>query len=274
MAWLGQGGLMRTIDHPWCRGRLAVAAILIAASLGRICPGQTWRDSRVAGPFVCWADFSLAEMEGLFDQLAQLQEDLVRSLGIRPAERSIELCLFRDQWSYRRFLRHYFPDVPFRRALYIQRGGHATVLAYRSRQLPVDLRHECTHALLHAALPMVPLWLDEGLAEYFEVAAADRAFACPHLSNVRWAARLGMVSRLVKLENKSVLGEMGGSEYRNAWAWTHFMLHGPPEAHEELVGFLADIEARTPPGLLSDRLRHRLPDLERRFARHFRNWKP
>ncbi len=264
---------MLTIRHLSFFSRLAVPAILIAAGLCRHGQAQTWTDCRVGGPFVCWADFPLDEMEGLFDELARLQQHVVSSLAVRPAERAIELYLFRDQWSYRRFLSCYFPDVPYRRALYVQRGGSATVLAYRSRQLEVDLRHECTHALLHASLPMVPLWLDEGLAEYFEVAPSDRAFGSPHLSNVRWGARLGMVSRLEKLENKRSLGEMGGSEYRNAWAWVHFMLHGPDEAHAELVGFLADIQARTPPGLLSDRLRRRLPDLERRFAGHFRIWK-
>ena len=47
--------------------------------------------------------------------------------------------------------------------------GPGKVFAYKSKALPVDVRHEGTHGLLHAALPMVPLWLDEGLAEYFEV---------------------------------------------------------------------------------------------------------
>ncbi|GIT30210.1 MAG: hypothetical protein Ct9H300mP1_22560 [Planctomycetaceae bacterium] len=34
---------------------------------------------------------------------------------------------------------------------------------------PEDLRHEFTHGVLHSSLKRVPLWLDEGLAEYFEV---------------------------------------------------------------------------------------------------------
>jgi hypothetical protein len=126
---------------------------------------------------------------------------------------------------------------------------------------------------LHATLAIVPLWLDEGLAEYFEVPPSERAFGSPHLSDVRWAARLRMVSRLGKLEKKSALEEMGASEYRDAWAWTHFMLHGPAPAKEELVLFFADVQAQTPPGLLSDRLERRLPDLERHFAGHFRRWK-
>jgi hypothetical protein len=66
---------------------------------------------------------------------------------------------------------------------------------------------------------------------------------------------------------------MKGSEYRNAWAWVHFMLHGSADAQDELVRFLGDIQAQTPPGVLSRRLGERLPGLEHRFAQHFRHWR-
>jgi hypothetical protein len=272
LAPIAQSKLMVAI-----RGRflLEISAFLLVLAHGTAgpCRGGSWADERVVWPFVCRADFSLTGWEGLFDDLARLQNDLVRCLGVPAADGPIELYLFRDEESYRRFLGQHFPDVPYRRALYILREGNAMVLAYCSRELPVDLRHECTHALLHATLPLVPLWLDEGLAEYFEVAPSQRAFGSPHLSGVRWSARLGIFSRLDSLEKKADLEEMEGREYRNAWAWAHFMIHGPSEARDELVRFLADIRAQTPPGLLSRRLEQRLPHLESRFAAHFRSWK-
>lgn len=265
---------MLAIRRPILRGLPALLAISLWATSGRCCWAEGWTDWRVAGPFVCRADFSLDGQERLFDDLARLQQDLLRHLGVQPAETPIELYLLHDEESYRRFLSRNLPDVPYRRALYVQKAGRGMVFAYRGRELPVDLRHECTHALLHATLPLVPLWLDEGLAEYFEVAPSERVFGSPHLSRVRWSARLGMTPRLSDLEKKGTLEDMGGSEYRHAWAWVHFMLHGPSPAHEELVRFLADLQAQTPPGLLSRRLRRRLPDLDRRFSRHFRSWKP
>jgi len=66
---------------------------------------------------------------------------------------------------------------------------------------------------------------------------------------------------------------MGSSEYRSCWAWVHFMLHGPYLAHDELVRFLVDIQDGTPPGLLSQRLRGRVPELDPRLSAHFRAWK-
>ena len=116
------------------------------------------------------------------------------------------------------------------------------------------MRHECTHGLLHSVLPMVPLWLDEGLAEYFEVPEDQRSFGNPHLRWTRLDARMNHVPPLVQLEAKRDLSQMSSTDYRHAWAWTHFMLHGPPEARQELVDFLADIARNNPPGLLSDRL--------------------
>ena len=66
---------------------------------------------------------------------------------------------------------------------------------------------------------------------------------------------------------------MQQADYRSAWAWVHFMLLGPNQAREELVGYLADIRAKTPPGLLSQRLSRRLPSLQRSFSAHFKSWK-
>lgn len=260
------------------RRGLAVAAIAVCAWVAaQAAPGQAddeWADWRVAGAFVCRADFSLADDEPLLGELGQLQEELVRVLGIPPAEERIELYLFRKEPDYRKYLAAYFPDVPYRRALYIKRGGPGVVLAFRSEQLATDLRHECTHALLHAVLPMVPLWLDEGLAEFFEVAPDDRAFGNPHLSRIRWNARLGIKTPIAKLEKKGSVGEMGGADYRDSWAWVHFILYGSAEGHAELVAYLRQISANIPPGTLSTRLSRRLADLDRQYLAHFRGWTP
>jgi len=213
-------------------GLLLVAAFSAATALlgqTRDCAAQDWVDGKVAGPFVCRAEFSLAGSENLLRELIQIQVDVIRYLGLPAANEQIEVYLFRDKRSYSGYIEKHLPKVPYRRALFIKGQGPGRVYAYQSRELAVDLRHECTHALLHAVLPVVPLWLDEGLAEYFEVPADQRAFGNPHLAPLRWNLRLGAKPKLTDLESKGGLSEMGGTEYRYAWAWVHFMLHGPPE---------------------------------------------
>ncbi len=66
--------------------------------------------------------------------------------------------------------------------------------------------------------------------------------------------------------------DLSAGDYRSAWAWVHFMLHGPDEAHDELVRYLDDIYRHTPPGKLSERLERRLPGVDRRLIEHFKSW--
>jgi hypothetical protein len=257
------------------RSAALVAAMIVTAALAIAAPatGANWADERTSGPFVCHADFALGEYEALFAELAQLQLDLSRTLGVAAAREPVEVFLFHTEQTYRRYLEVRLPQVPYRRALFVKGSGPGKIYAYQSKELAVDVRHECTHGLLHSALPMVPLWLDEGLAEYFEVPEDQRAFGNPHLKWVRLDARLGRIPKLAQIEAKREVSEMSSTDYRHAWAWTHFMLHGPPEAREELIKFLADIRANNPPGKLSERLERRLPGVDKRLADHFKNWK-
>ena len=141
-----------------------------------------WQDSRSHGPFQLQATFPMGELTPLFQDLSALELELQRTLAVLPAQHGIDVYLLTDQKAHKDILAELYPRVPYRRALYVQRGGQSSVYAYSNPDLPIDLRHECTHALLHASLPMVPLWLDEGLAEYFEVPASDRAYGNPHMA--------------------------------------------------------------------------------------------
>jgi hypothetical protein len=212
-------------------------------------------------------------MEGFFQELSRLEQELERTLAVPPTRASVDVVLLADQTSHRAYLNQLYPRAPYRQALYVQRGGQGAVYAYQHPGLAVDLRHECTHALLHANLPVVPLWLDEGLAEYFEMPEADRAFEHPHLTTLRWNLRLGMLQTVESLEAHSEVDDMGAVEYRYAWAWVHFMLHGPLAVHRALVEYLADIRGGNDPGSLSPRLRAAIPNLEQRMVEHFKHWR-
>ena len=247
---------------------LSIVPLLAYAAEARA-QASGWPDEYRAGQFICHADFPLTPVRALLTSMPGLQTELVQRLGIHPSSEPIHVFLFQRRATYEAYVKHHFPHAPVRKALFIKARGLCMVFAHRGEDFEVDLRHESTHALLNAALPMVPLWLDEGLAEYFEVAAKDRAGGNPHMSRVTWAARFGQVPSLEELEELSTLNQMNRARYRHAWAWVHFLLHGPPEAREELRRYLADIQALTPPGRLSRRLHGRLPELERHFARHF-----
>lgn len=254
-----------------------VAVVILVLGLGgsvvSTAEAEDWVDHRVFGPFICYADFPLQDYDTLFNELAQTQRDLLERLRLPPIEERIAVFLFKDQASYRKYLAQQFPNLPYRRALFYKGTGPGIVLAYRSNELEIDVRHECTHAMLHASLPMVPLWLDEGLAEYFETPLSERAAGNPHHSAIKWNMRFGMVPELKRLEVKNTLADMGRSEYRYAWAWVHFLLHGPEPARQVLIRYIADVRRHAPPGKMSERLAAVYADPEGAMVEHFKRFK-
>jgi hypothetical protein len=249
----------------------AIVAIRVA---GAAAADERWTETRQVGPFVFQATFSLAPYERLFAELPELQRELTRTLGVPPAKDPIYVYLFSDADQYRAYKDRHFPRVPYRPALFILEGGSPGVYTYRKADLDIDIRHECTHAMLHSALPVVPLWLDEGIAKYFEVPASQRAFDHPYFDDLKWkwSMRLGMVRTMESLEERSDLTEMEAADYRYAWAWVHFMLHGPEAAHRALVDYLACYQQYQPAGNLSARLAEAVSDPTEQMIQHFKHW--
>jgi hypothetical protein len=166
-------------------------------------------------------------------------------------------------------MNHYFPHITPRRAMYVKSNSPGNVFAYDSPDLPVDLRHECTHAVLHACMIRVPLWLDEGLAEYFEVPPEHRKNHNPHHSKMRPKFYWMKAPSLQRLEIIGSLEHMGAREYREAWAWVHFMLHGPAFANDVLLGFLKAIQTGQTAVPISQQFASQT-NLNAIFAQHFR----
>jgi hypothetical protein len=230
-----------------------------------------WADTLDTDGFQVRANFELSSVcPNLVPELVQLERDLVELLQLEPRREPVHLLLFEDRASYERYLKRYFRGAPMRRALFIKGTQPGWVFAYLHAEFEVDVRHETTHALLHSRLAVVPLWLDEGLAEYFEVPVERRREGNPHQTVTRWSARFHRAPDLRRLEDLTELREMGSAEYRAAWAWTHFLLHGPTEAHATLVQYLSDIEQVRPTARISDRLDQSLPNPQAAFLQHHR----
>ncbi len=247
--------------------------LIVLAVLGGVVTAQAagWVDQKAIGIYVFRSEFPLRDVEPLVVELGELQKDIESTLDLKCSDRNIEVHLFSGRWSYQRYLQANIPEGVGRQALFVAGNGAGVgkVYAYRHRNLDTDMRHETTHALLHNALPYVPLWLDEGLAEYFEVPAVLRAEKRPRAEGLG-----GILNRriapLAQLEAKRKLADFDAADYRDARCWIHFLLHGPPEAHAALEEFLATIPTGREPTPLSISLQRRLPDLEERFQKHFR----
>ena len=121
-------------------------------------------------------------------------------------------------------------------------------------RLEEDLRHEATHALLHLALGDLPLWLDEGLAEYFEVPEGRHGVNAEHLVRLPQDLASGWRPDLVKLEALKNVRQMAPRDYRESWAWVHYFLNDSKSGKAMLLAYLADLRTSPKAAPLSERL--------------------
>jgi len=231
---------------------------------------------RVA-PYVFLSDFEIdrQRQQPLFDELARLRDQVYRELLLPPTTAVVQVYLFESKDRYERFMKERYPDLPTRRAFFVAQpraiGGAEDLLVYtywgdRIRQ---DLRHELTHALLHSVIKEVPLWLDEGLAEYFELPPARKGVNAAHVEQMRRGQEAySFKPDLAKLERMKEVDEMGPAQYREAWAWVHLMLHSKPEARTALLSYLQQLRGSRPPGPLGPKLARVFPDMEGEMTRH------
>jgi len=224
--------------------------------------------------FVFQADFDVPRNLPIFQELANLREQVYQELQLPPATTLIKVQLFEGRERYERFMQAKYPELPKRRAFFVAQphaiGGGEDLLVYTywGDRVQQDLRHELTHALLHSVLKDVPLWLDEGLAEYYEMPAGWSGVNPDHLKHLRGDAKTPFHPDLARLEDFSEVQQMTPAEYREAWAWVHLMLRGKAEAKRVLVGYLRELRTNSKPGPLRPRLVAIYPVPDDALARH------
>ena len=98
------------------------------------------------------------------------------------------MYLFPTAERFESFMHVRYPDLPLRRAFFVESDTRLMVYAYWGDRVAEDLRHEVAHGYLHGVVPRLPLWLDEGLAEYFEVPPGMAGLNRPHVELLADAA--------------------------------------------------------------------------------------
>lgn len=188
------------------------------------------------------SDFELPRDYKLIPELTAERDDIYQTLGLRPTTVPITVYLFRDAERYGAFLARHFPNVPTRRAFFLKTDGGLAVYAHLSDRVTEDLRHEVAHGYLHAVMPEIPLWLDEGLAEYFEVPRSRGGLNRPHLALMSDMMEYeGWQPNLTRLESLQDSAQMDQRDYAESWSWVYFMLRSDPQRREVLTAYLADL---------------------------------
>ncbi len=194
----------------------------------------------VRDQLVIHSDFKLPYKHRLLEELLAIRGDLVATLDIPVSDEPIHLYLFDEADTYYEFIESQYPGLPRRRAFFVEGDTRLTVYAHWGDRVAEDLRHEVAHGYLHAVTPHVPLWLDEGLAECFEMPRGYDGYHADHADRL-----LDLIETaswrpdLLRLERLSTITDMTQTDYAEAWLWVHFLMHTTRERQVLLQHHLA-----------------------------------
>lgn len=209
--------------------RFGIALLLTSLTIGcatvRTAPTLPENLSVVRDQLVVYSDFKLATRHRLVEELVALRGDISEQLNVPVSDEPIHVYLFDKPETYKKYIDRHFPELPDRRAFFVESDTRLTVYAQWGDRVAEDLRHEVTHGYLHAVIPNTPLWLDEGIAEYFETPRGWNGLHLDHVKLLDSQASKGIwkpdLSRLDKL---ATIDEMTHRDYAESWLWLHFLL--------------------------------------------------
>lgn len=215
------------------------------------------------------SDVELRKEHPLIQDLIQLREDVAKELQLPLEGRDVVVYVFSDKARYQQYLDATYPGLPPRRAYFVGTPRELAVYTFWGTSIQEDLRHEFTHGLLHAQLKDVPLWLDEGLAEYFEIPrSTPNAVHRDYPRLLGTALSNGWQPDMTRLESLQDVAQMQRADYQEAWAWVHFLLHSSDDTHQLLLDYLQELRDNPHPPSLATRLDETLPAAQDRYVSH------
>jgi cytochrome c-type biogenesis protein CcmH/NrfG len=199
-----------------------------------------------------------ADLERLRDVLQQLSPGLALSSPV-PSY----LYVFKDAKSFQPYQKlyngqplksdGYFLSQPFANYVTVNgdSNGHEREVLY----------HEFIHYVMRNNYGALPLWLHEGLAEYYSTfdPGKDQArIGLPVPEHVRWLREhtfIPLATLFAVTESSPEYNEASrrGSFYSESWALVHYLISGSPERRQQAIELLRQAQAGTPPARLFEK---------------------
>ena len=246
------------------RGSLAVVSlVLLLASAVLPAPGASAsRWMRIDTPnFVVIGDADEKTLRSIAIRFEGFREGLRRVLSTEARSTAVPMVVivFRSDQGFRPFKPTYRGEIvevwgwfsPGNEIDFVSLTAEATEWTERG------LSHEYAHAVLDNVVPGLPLWLNEGLAEYYSTfeqrrngreAVVGRAID-GHLRRLR---RTGLLpfERLFDVDQTSPLYNEGQRQrsvfYAQSWALVHMLLHGEEDEGARLWTFVRAVSDGMP----------------------------
>lgn len=231
-------------------------------------PGE---EEMVREQLVVHSDFHIPERHRLIDELTLQRLKLAGMLDLPLSDEPIHIYLFNNEEEYFNYMSRQHPLFPNRRAFFVRSDDGLKVFAYWGNRVGEDLRHEVTHGYLHSVQPTIPLWLDEGIAEYFEVGRGKGGFNSPHVVHLAKLRERGhWQPNLATLEVKKSAKELTQTDYAEAWLWVHFLMTGDEASRALIADYLKQIRDNPDQPIESFlyKVRKSIPDYETQMLMH------
>ncbi len=196
-------------------------------------------------------------LERLRDALGQLAPGLVLS---SPVPTSI--FVFKDDFSFQPYALTYNSKLVDKGGYFLRRQlGNYVAMAINADERGQERElfcHEYIHYLLRNNLATLPLWLHEGLAEYYstlEVHQGEARVGLPPPQHVQWLRQHALIplNTLFAVDERSpeydVRPRSGGFS-AESWLLVHYLLSGSPDRRGKAAELLRLARAGTPPDRL------------------------
>lgn len=242
------------------RSTAAVLLVLLGIAAPSAAPAEPppWRI--VASPnFTVVGDAGEKALEDVATRLEQFRAVLGRVLPdiTLSTPSPTVLVVFGSKASYASFVPRY-DGKPVQAAGFFQAGADVNYIALTLEGGGDGLRiafHEYSHLVLHNWMAAAPLWLDEGLAEYYSSfsLADDRkgariGIALPHHLQLLRGRFLPLIDVLT-LDRRSPLyneGDQRSVFYAESWALMHYLLMETPKGDVQIDSYLSAITRGEP----------------------------
>jgi len=194
-----------------------------------------------------------ADLERLRDVLAQLSPGVALN-----SPTPTYIFVFKNSGSFAPYLRTY-GGKPLESGGYFlstQLANYVAINGGARGDESAIIYHEYLHYVLRNQYANLPLWLNEGLAEYystFEVADDQAKIGLPIVEHVVWLRKnplIPLASLFAVDESSKEYNESSrrGAFYAESWALVHYLISGNPERRQQAAEYLRLAQAGVPPG--------------------------
>ena len=229
------------------------------------------REQLTRDQLIIHSDFHLPKNHRLITELTSRRSEIAELLAIPTTDEPINVYLFDDQDHFREFMTKSHPEFPNRRAFFVKNDTSLNVYAFWGSRVGEDLRHEVTHGYLHGVVPNIPLWLDEGIAEYFEIGRGKGGLNGPHVYQLANRFRRGeWTPDLTRLESLVSASELTQMDYAEAWLWVHFLLSGDSQSRSIIQDQLKSLIDTGQAQPVMPKIEAEFPDYETRLIMHLK----